>query len=122
MLLACTCSNILGKKRTLKEILICTWKQQQINVPVIIPILIPIICPPQLDEMIQRTEEEYLRSELPTDLTHAESMLETHKRKKTEVSQLINYTAEEGDMIVRRVRQQVRFLYKCHLPRIILIG
>lgn len=58
--------------------------------------------------MIERTEKEYLHSNLPTDLNQAESMLEQHKRKKTEVSQFINYTAEEGDRIVRRVRQQVR--------------
>ncbi|XP_012936768.1 uncharacterized protein LOC101859779, partial [Aplysia californica] len=60
----------------------------------------------QLDEMIERTEQEYLRSNLPSDLSQAETMLEQHKRKKTEVSQFINYTAEEGDRIVRRVRQQ----------------
>ncbi|BFZ21917.1 hypothetical protein BsWGS_24956 [Bradybaena similaris] len=60
----------------------------------------------QLDDMIERTEKEYLHSNLPSDLNQAESMLEQHKRKKTEVSQFINYTAEEGDRIVRRVRQQ----------------
>ena len=65
-----------------------------------------MLTPLQLDEMIQKTEQEYLRSNLPSDLSQAEVMLEQHKRKKTEVSQFINYTAEEGDRIVRRVRQQ----------------
>ncbi|XP_025104045.1 coiled-coil domain-containing protein 141-like isoform X3 [Pomacea canaliculata] len=60
----------------------------------------------QLDELIEKTEREYMQSQLPTDLSQAESMLEEHKRKKTEVSHFINYTAEEGDKIVRRVRQQ----------------
>ncbi|XP_076451161.1 coiled-coil domain-containing protein 141-like [Babylonia areolata] len=60
----------------------------------------------QLDELIERTEREYLQSQLPTDLQQAESMLEQHKRKKTEISQLINFTNEEGENIVTRVRQQ----------------
>lgn len=60
-----------------------------------------------MDEAIEKTENEFLRSSLPTDLEQAESMLEQHKCKKTEVSQLIDYTAEEGENIVRRVRQQV---------------
>lgn len=34
-------------------------------------------------------------------------MLEEHKRKKQEISHLINYTAEEGEKIVVRVRQTV---------------
>ncbi|XP_046554795.1 uncharacterized protein LOC124264120 [Haliotis rubra] len=60
----------------------------------------------QLDEVISRTEQTYSQLELPSDLTTAESMLEDHKRKKNEVSQLINFSAEEGEKIVRRVRQQ----------------
>lgn len=63
--------------------------------------------PTQLDELIERTEREYMQSQLPSDLSQAESMLEQHKRKKTEISQLINFTNEEGENIVTRVRQQV---------------
>ncbi|VDI56857.1 titin [Mytilus galloprovincialis] len=59
----------------------------------------------QLDKLIEKTEQEYSQSNLPADLTHAEKMLEEHKRKKTEVSSLINYTADEGEKIVVRVRQ-----------------
>lgn len=52
-----------------------------------------------------------MQSQLPGDLTQAESMLEEHKRKKAEVTHFINYTSEEGDKIVRRVRQQVLCLF-----------
>ena len=48
-----------------------------------------------------------MQSQLPSDLAQAESMLEQHKRKKTEILQLINFTNEEGENIVTRVRQQV---------------
>ena len=48
-----------------------------------------------------------MQSQLPSELSQAESMLEQHKRKKTEISQLINFTNEEGENIVTRVRQQV---------------
>jgi hypothetical protein len=44
---------------------------------------------------------------MPTDLSQAENMLEDHKRKRQEVSSLINYTADEGEKIVVRVRQTV---------------
>ncbi|KAK3083136.1 hypothetical protein FSP39_014900 [Pinctada imbricata] len=59
----------------------------------------------QLDRLIERTEREYMESELPSDLSQAETLLEEHKRKKQEVSSLINYTADEGEKIVVRVRQ-----------------
>ncbi|RUS90398.1 hypothetical protein EGW08_001893, partial [Elysia chlorotica] len=59
----------------------------------------------ELDTMIERTEEEYLRSSLPTDLNQAESMLVQHKATRSQVSQLVDFTAEEGEMIVNRVRQ-----------------
>jgi len=65
-------------------------------------------CISQLDKLIEKTEHEYLESELPSDLSRAESMLEEHKRKKQEISHLINYTADEGEKIVVRVRQTVR--------------
>jgi len=61
----------------------------------------------QLDKLIEKTEHEYMESELPSDLNRAESMLEEHKRKKQEISHLINYTADEGEKIVVRVRQTV---------------
>ena len=67
----------------------------------------------QLDELIERTEREYVQSQLPTDLKQAESMLEQHKKKKTEISQLIDFTNEEGENIVTRVRQQVRDSSSC---------
>ena len=60
-----------------------------------------------MDRLIERTEREYMESDLPTDLNQAESLLEQHKRKKQEVSSLINYTADEGEKIVVRVRQTV---------------
>lgn len=37
-------------------------------------------------------------------------MLEDHKRKKQEITHLINYTADEGEKIVVRVRQTVSIL------------
>jgi hypothetical protein len=58
-----------------------------------------------------------MESELPSDLNRAENMLEEHKRKKQEISHLINYTAEEGEKIVVRVRQTVSSAY--FLPKII---
>ena len=61
----------------------------------------------QLDKLIEKTEQEYMESELPSDLNRAEGMLEEHKRKKQEITHFINYTAEEGDKIVVRVRQTV---------------
>ena len=61
----------------------------------------------QLDKLIEKTEKEYLESELPADLNRAENMLEEHKRKKQEISHLINYTADEGEKIVVRVRETV---------------
>lgn len=51
-----------------------------------------------------------MESDLPSELSQAESLLEEHKRKKQEVSSLINYTADEGEKIVVRVRQTVSFL------------
>lgn len=71
----------------------------------------------QLDKLIERTEHEYMESELPSDLNRAESMLEEHKRKKQEISHLINYTADEGEKIVVRVRQTVctRISVPCHI-------
>jgi uncharacterized membrane protein len=67
----------------------------------------------QLDEMIEKTEREYMQSQLPTDLSQAETMLDKHKRQKTEILQLINFTNEEGENIVKRVRQQVGELGIC---------
>lgn len=61
----------------------------------------------QLDKLIDKTEKDFMESELPTDLVHAESMLEVHKRKRHEIAQLINFTADEGEQIVVRVRQTV---------------
>lgn len=49
---------------------------------------------------------------MPSELSQAESLLEEHKRKKQEVSSLINYTADEGEKIVVRVRQTVSPLCK----------
>lgn len=48
-----------------------------------------------------------MEADLPSELSQAESLLEEHKRKKQEVSSLINYTADEGEKIVVRVRQTV---------------
>ena len=61
----------------------------------------------QLDKLIEKTEKEYTQSELPSDLTHAESMLEDHHRRQAEVKSLIDYTNTEGEKIVVRVRQTV---------------
>lgn len=68
-----------------------------------------MFCPWQLDRLIERTEQEYMEADLPSELSQAESLLEEHKRKKQEVSSLINYTADEGEKIVVRVRQTVGF-------------
>ena len=48
-----------------------------------------------------------MEADLPSDLNRAEGMLEEHKRKKQEISHFINYTADEGEKIVVRVRQTV---------------
>eukprot|EP00106_Octopus_bimaculoides_P016754 XP_014784196.1 PREDICTED: titin-like isoform X3 [Octopus bimaculoides] len=60
----------------------------------------------QLDELINKTEQEFSTTELPSDLNQAERMLEEHKVKKSEVNQLLTHTADEGEKIVVRVRQQ----------------
>lgn len=56
-----------------------------------------------------------MESDLPSELSQAESLLEEHKRKKQEVSSLINYTADEGEKIVVRVRQTVKIIVKSEI-------
>lgn len=77
------------------------------NSIILVFIIIIILFFLQLDKLIERTEQEYNLSNMPTDLSQAENMLEDHKRKRQEVSSLINYTADEGEKIVVRVRQTV---------------
>ncbi|XP_064598296.1 coiled-coil domain-containing protein 141-like isoform X2 [Liolophura sinensis] len=60
----------------------------------------------QVDKLIEKTEKEYMSAPLPQELNRAEQMLENHHRKKHEVAQMIKFTADEGDQIVTRVRQQ----------------
>ena len=50
---------------------------------------------------------EYANTDLPNEVTKAELLLRDHKSGRGRMQEMINYTAEEGDQIVVRVRQQV---------------
>ena len=64
----------------------------------------------QLDEQIECTKHEYTHTKLPVDVWQAGRMLQQHKQTKAEISNLINFTSDEGESIVRRVRQQVKVI------------
>ena len=61
----------------------------------------------QVDELIQNAEREFSTSELPLEPTKAEMMLREHEASRSKVKQLLDCTANEGEEIVVRVRQQV---------------
>ncbi|CAH1789041.1 unnamed protein product, partial [Owenia fusiformis] len=60
----------------------------------------------QLDKLIEKTEEEYQKAELPSEVSRAEIMLKEHDANKHKISQVYQHTANEGEEIVVRVRQQ----------------
>jgi len=60
----------------------------------------------QVDKLIDSTEKAYQSTDLPTELTSAQVMLREHDVSKVKVNQLIDFTADEGEKIVTRVRQQ----------------
>ena len=66
-----------------------------------------MICFPQLDKLIETTEQEYHSAELPTDITKANLQLKEHDANRVKVQKLIEFSHEEGEQIVVRVRQQV---------------
>ena len=57
--------------------------------------------------MIQNAEREYSSAELPLEPTKAEMMLREHEVSRSKVKNLLDSTADEGEEIVVRVRQQV---------------
>jgi len=60
----------------------------------------------KLDKLIQNTEKEYMSTELPMEPTKAEMMLREHEASRSKIKHLIDFTSEEGEQIVVRVRQQ----------------
>ena len=48
-------------------------------------------------------------TELPADVTNAETMLVHHDSKKHKIEEIINFSSQEGEQIVVRVRQQVSY-------------
>ena len=62
----------------------------------------------QLDKLIESTEQEYQASDLPKDVTRAELQLREHEAAKEKMEKMIDFSHEEGEQIVTRVRQQVR--------------
>ena len=61
----------------------------------------------QLDKLIETTEKEFKGQELPKDLEKAEVMLREHESSRVKIKEMIDFSAEEGEQIVVRVRQQV---------------
>jgi len=57
--------------------------------------------------MIENAEREYSSAELPLEPTKAELMLREHEASRSKVKNLLDSTADEGEEIVVRVRQQV---------------
>ena len=66
--------------------------------------------------MIQSAEREYSTAELPLEPTKAEMMLREHEASRSKVKQLLDSTADEGEEIVVRVRQQVSYCRPRDLP------
>lgn len=62
-----------------------------------------------MDKLIEKTEKEYKNAELPSEVTKAELLLREHGVNRDKMGELINFSAEEGEQIVVRVRQQVSF-------------
>ncbi|XP_074642495.1 uncharacterized protein LOC141899810 [Tubulanus polymorphus] len=60
----------------------------------------------QLDMLIERTEKEYQENELPQEVIKAEQSLLHHMNSKESMDKILNYTFNEGEEIVVRVRQQ----------------
>ena len=69
----------------------------------------------QLDQLIEKTEKEYSAADLPKELTSAEMLLREHEASRSKIKHLIDYSAEEGEEIVVRVRQQVSHSIVCSL-------
>jgi len=64
----------------------------------------------QIDEMIQSAERQYSAAELPLEPTKAEMMLREHEASRSKVKSMLDCTADEGEEIVVRVRQQVGYV------------
>jgi len=60
-----------------------------------------------LDELIKSTEAAYASEEMPKDVSAAQTALRQHNDSRNKLQQLINFTSDEADQIVIRVRQQV---------------
>ncbi len=59
-----------------------------------------------MDKLIEDTEKEYNKSELPTEVVQAQLQLKEHESNKAKMEKLIDFSHEEGEQIVVRVRQQ----------------
>jgi len=67
-------------------------------------------CCCQVDELIKTTEAAYASEEMPKEVTAAQKALRQHNEGRYKLQQLINFTSDEADQIIIRVRQQVRHL------------
>lgn len=75
---------------------------------------IPVVCRYwlfQLDELIKSTETAYASEEMPKDVSAAQTALRQHNDARSKLQQLIDFTSDEADQIVIRVRQQVIYTY-----------
>jgi len=61
-----------------------------------------------LDELIKSTEAAYASEQMPKDVSAAQTALRQHNDARNKLQQLINFTSDEADQIIIRVRQQVR--------------
>jgi len=60
-----------------------------------------------LDELIKSTEAAYASEEMPKEVSAAQTALRQHNDARNKLQQLIDFTSDEADQIVIRVRQQV---------------
>jgi hypothetical protein len=62
----------------------------------------------QLDKAIESAEREYSNADIPMEPTKANLLLREHEASRSKIKNLVDFTAEEGEEIAVRVRQQVR--------------
>jgi len=60
----------------------------------------------QLDKLIETTEKEYRTEVMPKEVGACEKMLLEHEASRTKLKQYIDFSTEEADQIITRVRQQ----------------
>jgi len=64
----------------------------------------------QLDELIKSTEAAYANEEMPKEVSAAQTALRQHNDARNKLQQLIDFTSDEADQIIIRVRQQVIYM------------